>query len=145
MLDRALGVAPAERRRGGRKAAQRQRGGMVEQLLLGLAPVALVGLVADGEVEALAAAPDRVLQQLAQVCGTRTKPRDLAVIVAREDMIVAVAEGEPEIDRCPGVADVETAEMHERARRGRDVADKFDMTGPREHVRHANARERRAL
>ena len=81
MLDRALGAPPGQRERRGGLAAQGHGGGVVEQLLLGLARVALVGLVADGEIEARAAATDRGLRQLAQMRGAGAEARDLAVVV----------------------------------------------------------------
>src|SRR5262249_25101093 len=54
-------------------------------------PFELVALVADGEVEAPAAAPDGVADEVAQVCGAGTEARDIAVVVARQHVIIGTA------------------------------------------------------
>ena len=70
--------------------------------------------------------------------------RDLAVIVTREDVVVAAAEGEAEIDRGLRRADVEAADVHEVAV-GRDRPEEGRMAGTREQVHHAHAGEGAAL
>src|SRR5262245_12240819 len=82
VFDGALDAPPGARHDRRRPAAHRYGGRIVVQALLGLAPVALVGLVADGEVEALQPAHDREPQQLAQVRGAGPETRDLAVVIA---------------------------------------------------------------
>ena len=78
LLDPALQrrAPPAADRRPG--AARRRDGDVVEQLELGVAPVALVALVADGEIERVAAAADRVAHQLVQMRGARPEFGHLA-------------------------------------------------------------------
>src|SRR5262249_19189022 len=61
-------------------------------------PFELVALVADGEVEAPAAEPDGVADEVAQVCGAGTEARDVAVVVARQHMIIGAAKDETKID-----------------------------------------------
>src|SRR5689334_15440876 len=120
---------------------------MIEQLLFALAPIALVGLIADREVETLQAPPDRIAQQLTQVRGARAEARNLAVVVACENVEIAIAEGEPEIERRPGRADIKAAQVNQRAeaRRGGKLAVERHIAGAREQVRHAHAGESLAL
>ena len=79
--------------------------------------------------------------------GAGAEARRLAVVIACEDMEIAAAEGEPEIERRPGGAHVEAAQMHQRtiARRGCELAIERRMARGCEQVRYAHARERLAL
>src|SRR5262249_32171374 len=73
---------------------------------LDVGPVALVGLVADGEVKMSDAALDRVAQQLMEMRAARPIAHDLAVVIAGRHEIVAAAVGEPEARGRDGRADI---------------------------------------
>src|SRR5437868_5931890 len=76
--------------------------------------------------------------------GAGAEARNLAVIVAREDVVVAAAKREPEIDRRLRRADIEPADVYEVAVAG-DRAEERRVAGPREQIRHAHAGEGVAL
>ena len=66
---------------------------MVVQFQAAVAPFELIALVADGEVEALEAALDRVFEKLAQVQRARPEVGGAAVFaIVRQHVIVAAAE-----------------------------------------------------
>ncbi len=71
---------------------------VIEQLLFGFAPVALVGLVADGEVEARETGDfGRALHEVPRRCAAPgAKAGDIAVVVGGEHVIVAAVVCEAE-------------------------------------------------
>src|SRR5262245_14285054 len=92
-------------------AAQRGRLQVVVEPDLDVGPVALIGLVPDGEVEIPDAVLDRMAQKLVQMRAARAKAHDLAVVIAGQHEIVAAAVGEPEARGRDGRADVEAADV----------------------------------
>src|SRR2546423_15372024 len=88
---------------------------MIEQHDLDVGPIAFVGLVAYREVEAGKAAADRMAKQLVEMSAPGTEAGELAVIVARQDQVVATAKFKPDVDRRYGVPDVQPADMHQLA------------------------------
>src|SRR5262245_49320551 len=76
---------------------------------------AMVGLVADRDVELVEAALNGVPQELMPVRAAGSEARDLAVVVARLHRIIAMAKREPQIGGGGGRADIKTAYAGERA------------------------------
>jgi hypothetical protein len=116
---------------------------VVVQLDLGVAPILLVALVADGEVELPAAGFDCMLQQSMQVHDAGSEARGFAIVMARQQMIVAAAIHQPEIGGCRNAANVQAADMDEaaRPRTGGEIEQKVLMPGRREDIAHAHAAE----
>src|SRR5258706_9235323 len=71
LLDEALGPLEGRHQRHDQAAASGRRRQIIVELQFDVGPVALVGLVADGEIEALKAALDRVAQELVQMRAAR--------------------------------------------------------------------------
>src|SRR5262245_30323626 len=82
LLDDAFGPAIGRGQRHHRRAAPRHRGEIVVQAQLGVGPVALVGFVADGEVEARKAPLDGVADELVEMRAARPEAGELAVVIA---------------------------------------------------------------
>src|SRR5262245_22824573 len=82
LLDDAFGPAIGRGQRHHRRAAPRHRGEIVVQAQLGVGPVALVGFVADGEVEARKAPLDGVADELVEMRAARPEAGELAVAIA---------------------------------------------------------------
>ena len=123
--------------------AQRAGGAIVEERELAIRPFALVGFVADGEVENLAAVRDGVLHQGAQMRRAGAEARHRAAVIAGQNVVVAPVQHQAEIRRRQRFADVEAADMGHaaRPRLGGDIAEERLVTGPREDVGHAHAHE----
>src|SRR3954453_24130540 len=90
LLDETLGAAEGGGGRHQQAAAQRDGGKIIVHLQFGIAPIPLVGLVADGEVEAAKAGFDRMAEQFSEMRASRAKARELAVVIARYDEIIAL-------------------------------------------------------
>ncbi len=111
---------------------------------LGVGPVALVGLVADGEVEAGKPAFDGMAHQLVQMRPARAEARQLAVVIARQHQVVGIAEGQTEIGRPPMVAPTSSRLTWVSALDvviGGDIEKEFAIARPREDVLDAHAGE----
>ena len=125
-------------------AAQRDGGKIIIHSQFGIAPIALIGLVADGEVETAKAGFDRMAEQLIQMRAPRTEARELAVVIARYDEIVAVAKPQTEIGRGDRRADIEPAHMGKvvKVRIGGDGLEELAIARPREDVLDTHMGER---
>src|SRR6266508_3789103 len=147
LLDEALGPAIGRRHRHHQPAPHRHRRQIIVQPQFGVGPIALVGFVADGEVEAVKAAVDGMADELVQVRAARPEAGKFAVVIAREHQIVAVPEAQAEIGRGGGGADVEPADMGQRAdvEVGRDIEKKLPVARPRKDILDPHARERTRL
>jgi hypothetical protein len=147
LFDQALAPPLQARRHPRRQTAPCRGRGVVVELENAVAPIALIGLVADGEVEGFQAAFDGIGQQLAQMQGARSVMGDFAVHVAGEQVIVATAEHDAEIGGRAHVADLRAPDVHQMTRLGigGEVEEKRAMSGQREDVGHAFAGERAAL
>src|ERR1700731_4824206 len=112
LLDEALEAAPRRRRHAHRPAAPARRRAMIVELYAGIGPFVLVRLVADGEIETPHAELDRMREQFAQMQRAGPVVRQQGVVfVARQHVVVAVAEQYGEIRRRPGVANFDAADM----------------------------------
>src|SRR5262245_8423922 len=105
-LDQPLGAAEREHHRDREGSLERNCLEVIVKPHLDVGPVALVGLVPDGEVEAPDIVLDRVAEKLVQMRAAGPEAHDLAIVIAREHEVVAVAEGEPEARRRDGCADL---------------------------------------
>ncbi len=106
-------------------------------------PLALVALVADGEVEDVALARDGVAHQFVEMSDARPETRDRTGVVARKDVGVAPVKDEAVVGRRGDRADFEAAEMGEIARRraGGKVDEQIAEARPREQVLDAHGAE----
>src|ERR1700733_1004668 len=143
LLDVTLHPPPRRRQRARRPAAPSRGGAIIEQLQAHIAPFALVALVADGEIECLQAARDRVAHQFAKMQRAGAEMRKPAVAITRQDVIVAPAMDNAEIRRGVDRTDFDAADMDEMPHRriGCEIEKEFAAARPREHVGNALARE----
>jgi hypothetical protein len=113
----------------------------------GVAPIQLVRLVADGEIENLEAASDGVGQEFAQMQRARSIMGDGAVHIACEHVIVAIAEHDAEIGRRAHIADLDAADVHKIAGGwiGGKLEEKLAMSGRSKDIADAFAGHREAL
>ena len=79
LLDQALGAAERFGHGQRQPATQRDRTKIVVEPQFNIRPVALVGLVADGEVKAMEAAVDGAPQQLVQMSASGAELGDIAI------------------------------------------------------------------
>src|SRR5262245_12213505 len=79
-LDQPLGAAECEHHRDHDGALERDRLEVIIEPHLDVGPVALVGLVSDGEVEVPEIVSDRVAQKLVQMGAARPEAHDPAVV-----------------------------------------------------------------
>jgi len=112
-----------------------------------IAPFPLVWFVSDSEIKASQAKPNRVAQKITKVRRAGTEAGQLTAVVARQYMIVTVAERESEICGRRGCSDFQTADMDQIAhsRVGCEVKKEFAMSRLREDVCDAHARQGLAL
>ena len=106
-------------------------------------PFQLVWFIADGEIEALELEPDRVREQLAQVKRAWAVMRQFSVVIAREQVVVAIAEYDADIRRRAGGSDFHPADMDHvpRFRIRRQVEIEFTLPRPGKDVGDSLARE----
>src|SRR5215468_9950147 len=140
-FDQALGTPEGADQGDHDSAAQRGCLQMVVEPDLDVGPVALIGLIPDGEVEIPDVALDRMAQQLVQMRATGPKAHDLAVMIARQHEIVAAAVDEPQARCRDGRADIEAADVSDAAQRGRGIEPERAIAWPREQILDAHARE----
>ena len=116
--------------------AERRRGDIIAKADLDVAPLALVGFVADGEIEQLAAVLGGVAHHVHKLDRARSKPRQFAVVVTGEDVVIAATERQSEVCRGGDVADVEPAHMRQAgaSRTGRQIEEEVTVSGLLEHV-----------
>src|SRR3954471_1066158 len=136
LLDETLGAAEGGGGRHQQAAAQRDGGKIIVHPQFGIAPIALVRLVTDSEVEAAKAGFDRMAEQIIEMRAPRTEARELAVVIARYDEIIAVTKAKPEIGRGHGRANIEPAHVREAMQRriGGDGVEKLSVARPRKEV-----------
>ena len=137
-LDRRLTLRKANVHRR-QPAAHRRRRDVVAELDLDVAPLALVGLVADGEIEQLAAMLGGVAHNVHELDRAGPEPRQVAVVVTGQDVVIAAAEDQSEVRRGGLVADVEPAHMGQAGASGtgREIEKEVAVAGLLEHVGHA--------
>ena len=117
---------------------------MIVKFYAGIGPFVLIRLVADGEIEAPKPKLDRVREQFAQMqrAGSIVRHRGV-VLVARQDVVVAIAEHNGEIRRHPVIADFDAADMEPVAgfRIGRQIKKEFAQSRPYKNIANAAAGE----
>src|SRR5229473_6942284 len=134
LLDETPQRAARKGRAARRPAAPAHAGDVIVELQGGVGPFLLVWFIADGEIETRKSALDRVPEKLAQVDRTGTIAGQLAVVVARQHMVVAVAKREAEIGGHQGRSDRQAADMDQagRIRIGCEIEKEFARSRPRE-------------
>src|SRR5271155_2546587 len=143
LLDEALGVAPRDRGDACRPATPGRGRAVIVKRQADVGPFQLVLLITDGEIETPHADLECVRQKLAQVQHAGTVTGQAAVAIARQYMVVAVAEQDREIRRRAGRADIDAADMGEmpRIRVAGEIGKELMVTGPRKNVADALAGE----
>src|SRR5690606_34721841 len=107
-----------------RDATLERRGAtVIVQAYRAFAPLALIALVADREVEDRAAVIDGVAHQVMEMRGPRPEARGLAVGVARQHMIIRAPEKRPEVESGGLTGNREMADVRETARPARTAGD----------------------
>lgn len=117
---------------------------MVIKRARAVAPVELIALVADREIEHGELLFDRMAHELMQMHGAGAEPRELAVGVARQHVIIVAAESEREISRDDLRSDLKLADMGEprRLRVAREIPEELDIARPRKQIGDAALREK---
>src|SRR5580704_11570298 len=116
LLDEALEPPPRYRRGAHGPAAPSRRRAVIVKFDAGVGPFVFVRLVADGEIEAPKPKLDRMREQFAQMQRAWAVMRHRGVVlVARQYVVIAIAEQDGEIRRRPGVADFDAADVEAMA------------------------------
>ena len=120
---------------------------VVVQLQLGVGPFQLVWLVADREIEALEAKLDRVRHEFAQMKRARSVVCDFGIDIAREHVVVAIAENDAEVGRRAAIADLHAADVNQVPRFwiGREIEIELPVSRLGKDVGNSFARERSAF
>ena len=90
---------------------------IIVQGKLGVRPVPLVRLVAHREIETLEPLFDRMAKKLVQMRASRAEPGQFSRLIARQNEVVATTELQPDAGSGNLPADIEPADVDERAHR----------------------------
>src|SRR5262249_7751538 len=116
---------------------------MVIESGMGLAPLPLVRLVADREIESIETTLDRTAQQSMKVSRPGTEARPFPAAVAREHMVIAAAQHQSEIGGDNFRADLQPADVDEFAQPGigGNLEKEFAASRRREQIGDAHFRQ----
>jgi len=111
LLDKPLEPPPRDRQEIHRPAAPCGSRAVIEQSQTQIGPFQLVALVTDREIESPQPELDRISKKLAQVERAGPVTGQLVIAIARQHMIIAVAERNREIRRRACCSDFQTTDM----------------------------------
>src|SRR5579883_280313 len=141
-LDDALGARHGPDDRDGQAAAQGHGACVLVKDLFAVAPVLLIWLVADREIEMIQSEIDRPAQQMMQVHVAGAIFGEVAASVARDEIVIRASKNETEACRRNCRADIQTVHFGETRRALGDVEIELPDSRALEYARNTHAGER---
>lgn len=120
---------------------------MIVKLDGAVGPLKLVALIANRKIEIPAANRGGMRHQIPQMRGARPPAGDIAFIITGDDMIEAVVEDEPEIDRSRIYPDIKPADVNHMLRCGikREIGQEVAIVRTGKNIGNTHAGQGSAL